>query len=75
MINQTNDEVNIIDNQAKQNSCSELTKDTTNTNCFALTVRKDYSLSIVKHVIFHAWRNSLRIALNVIILNILTFLF
>lgn len=47
----------------------------TNVNCLALTVKKDYSLSVVKHVFVRTWRTTWRVALSVFILNFLTFFF
>ena len=40
-------------------------------NCLALTVRKDYNLSIVKNSIFTTLRVSWKIAISTFILNIL----
>lgn len=43
----------------------------THSNCLALTVRKDYNLSIVKNSIFTTLRVSWKIAISTFILNIL----
>lgn len=51
------------------------TEENSNVNCFALTIRKNYSLSIAKNVFFKTWRTTWRVALSVFILNFLTFFF
>ena len=50
---------------------SEQKNETVETNCLALTVRKDYSLSIVKNTILTTFRFSWKIAFSTLILNIL----
>lgn len=42
-------------------------------NCLALTVKKDYSLSIVKNIALKTWKNFWRIAVSVFTLNFLKF--
>lgn len=42
-------------------------------NCLALTVKKDYNLSIVKNVVVKAFRNAWKIALSIFTLNLLKF--
>lgn len=42
-------------------------------NCLALTVKKDYNLSIVKNVVVKAFRNAWKIALSIFTLNFLKF--
>ncbi len=44
-------------------------------NCLALTVQKDYNLSVVKHVFVRTWKTTWRVALSIFILNFLTFFF
>ena len=51
------------------------TEKNSNVNCFALTIRENYSLSIAKNVFFKTWRTTWRVALSVFILNFLTFFF
>ncbi len=51
------------------------TEENSNVNCFALTIRENYSLSIAKNVFFKTWRTTWRVALSVFILNFLTFFF
>ena len=67
---------NEIDNENTKNT--ELTdekKETVETNCLALTVRKDYSLSIWKNSFITGLRVSWKIAISTSILNLLKFLF
>ena len=45
------------------------------TNCLALTVRKDYNLSIVKNGFFTTLRVSWKVAVSTFILSLLKFLF
>lgn len=53
-----------------------LTQEVTNeTNCLALTIRKDYSLSIAKNILHKTGRMSWKIALNLFLLNIMAILF
>lgn len=42
-------------------------------NCLALTVKKDYSLSIVKNVVLKTFKNIWRIAVSIFTLNLLKF--
>lgn len=56
----------------EENTSSE---ENTNINCLALTVKKEYNLSIVKHVFVRTWKTTWRVALSVFILNFLTFFF
>ena len=67
-----------ISNSEIQNNSSvenSLEAENNNVNCLALTVKKDYSLSIVKHVFFRTWKTTWRVALSVFILNFLSFFF
>lgn len=50
-------------------------KETVETNCLALTVRKDYNLSIVKNSILTTFRISWKVALSTFILNVLKLFF
>ena len=67
---ETNSELQ--NNSSVENS---LEAENNNVNCLALTVKKDYSLSIVKHVFFRTWKTTWRVALSVFILNFLSFFF
>lgn len=46
-------------------------KETAETNCLALTVRKNYSVSIIKNSIFTSLRLSFKVAVSTLVLNIL----
>lgn len=50
-------------------------KETAETNCLALTVRKNYNLSIIKNGIFTTLRMSWKVALSTFILNVLKLFF
>ena len=67
---ETNSEIQ--NNSSVENS---LEAENNNVNCLALTVKKDYFLSIVKHVFFRTWKTTWRVALSVFILNFLSFFF
>ena len=54
---------------------NSLPEENININCLALTVKKEYNLSIVKHVFVRSWKTTWRVALSVFILNFLTFFF
>ena len=59
----------------ERNDNARFASENNNVNCLALTVKKDYSLSIVKHVFFRTWKTTWRVALSVFILNFLSFFF
>ncbi len=48
-------------------------KDENAVNCLALTVKKDYNLSIVKNVMLKTLKNAWKIALSIFTLNFLKF--
>lgn len=50
-------------------------KETVETNCLALTVRKDYNLSIFKNSIATTFRVSWKIAVSTFLLNLLKLFF
>lgn len=50
-------------------------KETVETNCLALTVRKNYNLSIVKNGFFTTLRVSWKVAISTFILNIIKLFF
>lgn len=64
---------NIEDIQDNENQ--DTGENNTNVNCLALTVKKDYSLSIVKHVFVRTWKTTWRVALSIFVLNFLSFFF
>lgn len=54
---------------------SENNSDTPEPNCLALTVRKDYNLTIIKNIFTTSGRMSLKIALSTLFLNFLRMFF
>ena len=66
----TNENVH-IDTDANKNQ----EKETAETNCLALTVRKDYNLSIFKNGIVTTFRVSWKIAVSTFLLNLLKLFF
>ncbi len=44
-------------------------KETVETNCLALTVRKDYNFAIAKNTIFKTIRMSIKVAISTLVLN------
>lgn len=53
----------------------ENNSDTPEPNCLALTVRKDYNLTIIKNIFTTSGRMSLKIALSTLVLNFLRMFF
>ena len=62
--NTNNDSTNIAESQEQ---------DTNVVNCLALTVKKDYNLSIVKNVVVKTFKNFWKIAVSIFTLNLLKF--
>ncbi len=54
---------------------SDIEKETAETNCLALTVRKDYNISIIKNGFFTTLRLSWKVAISTFVLNILKLFF
>ncbi len=50
-------------------------EETDKANCLALTVRKDYNISIIKNSIFTTFRYSYKIAFSAFLLNLLKLFF
>lgn len=76
--NQKQNDTLDIENSAKEvstafNTTSE--KETVETNCLALTVRKDYNFSIAKNTIFKTIRMSIKVAISTFILNLIKIFF
>ena len=44
-------------------------------NCLALTVKKDYSLSVVKNVVIRTFKGIWKVAISIFTLNIIKFFF
>ena len=56
-------------------SDTTLEKETVETNCLALTVRKDYNFSIAKNTVFKTIRMSIKVAISTFILNLIKIFF
>ena len=50
-------------------------KETVETNCLALTVRKDYNFAIAKNTVFKTIRMSIKVAISTIVLNLIKLFF
>ena len=48
---------------------------TVETNCLALTVRKDYNFSIAKNTVFKTIRMSIKVAISTLVLNLIKIFF
>ena len=64
-----------LDEKVASEDSSLSKNETVETNCLALTVRKDYSLSIFKNSIFTSIRMSIKVAVLTAILNIIKLFF
>lgn len=82
MVNLTNEieapldskNINIHDNLSSTNTVDNSNNSNSDVaNCLALTVKKDYNLSIVKNVMLRTLKNAWRIALSVFTLNFFRF--
>lgn len=56
-----------------KSSIDDNNSDSSITNCLALTVKKDYSLSIVKNVVVKTLKNIWRVAVSIFTLNLIKF--
>ena len=54
---------------------SEDKKETVETNCLALTVRKDYKFAIARNTVFKTIRMSIKVAISTIVLNLIKLFF
>lgn len=75
VIENTNSTENIIDIKNNKNSEISEKKETVETNCLALTVRKDYNFSIAKKTVFKTIRMSIKVAISTFLLHILRLFF
>ena len=75
VIENTNSAENIIDIKNNKNSEISEKKETVETNCLALTVRKDYNFSIAKNTVFKTIRMSIKVAISTFLLHILRLFF
>lgn len=61
----------ILDSSIEKNSENESIE----TNCLALTVRKDYNFSIAKNTVFKTIRMSIKVAISTFVLNLIKLFF
>lgn len=71
----TNNSNNIIGLKENKNSKISEKKETIETNCLALTVRKDYNFAIAKNTVFKTIRMSIKVAISTFVLHILRLFF
>lgn len=71
----TNIEENILqenfENNNKENISQENFENTETINCLALTIQKDYNLSIVKNVVLKTLKTTWKVAVSIFTLNFL----
>ena len=72
----TNDlNVGVQDIKADSTLEDSAKKETVETNCLALTVRKDYNFAIAKNTVFKTIRMSIKVAISTFVLNIIKLFF
>ena len=72
----TNDlNVGVQDVQADSTLEDSAKKEAVETNCLALTVRKDYNFAIAKNTVFKTIRMSIKVAISTFVLNIIKLFF
>ena len=69
----SSDEKNISANSDATATLDE--KETVETNCLALTVRKDYNFAIARNTVFKTIRMSIKVAISTIVLNLIKLFF
>ena len=75
VIKNADDAENVIDLKEDENSEISEKKETVETNCLALTVRKDYNFAIAKNTVFKTIRMSIKVAISTFVLNIIKLFF
>lgn len=73
-----NNEVQTDQNSFSQESIQDSSldeKETVETNCLALTVRKDYNFAIAKNTVFKTIRMSIKVAISTFLLNLIKLFF
>ena len=72
-----NDTLDVESSTSEVSTSSDTTseKETVETNCLALTVRKDYNFSIAKNTVFKTIRMSIKVAISTFILNLIKIFF
>ena len=66
---------NISDLSSEKGENDESKEKTVETNCLALTVRKDYNFSIAKNTVFKTIRMSIKVAISTLVLNLIKIFF
>ena len=69
----SSDEKNIFEDSNITATSDE--KETVETNCLALTVRKDYNFAIAKNTVFKTIRMSIKVAISTFVLNLIKLFF
>lgn len=69
----SSDEKNISEDSDATATLGE--KETVETNCLALTVRKDYNFAIAKNTVFKTIRMSIKVAISTFVLNLIKLFF
>lgn len=62
-------------NDLSNSNAQDEEKQTVETNCLALTVRKNYNFSIAKNTVFKTIRMSIKVAISTFVLNVLKLFF
>ena len=62
-------------NDLSNSNAQDEQKQTVETNCLALTVRKNYNFSIAKNTVFKTIRMSIKVAISTFVLNVLKLFF
>ena len=72
-----NDNLSSINEETNLDSSIEKNtgKESIETNCLALTVRKDYNFSIAKNTVFKTIRMSIKVAISTFVLNLIKLCF
>lgn len=73
--NTSDKNVTNLDNTIQEERTTQENESSEVVNCLALTVKKDYSLSIVKNVVVKTFKNIWRIAISIFTLNFIKFFF
>ena len=73
--NTSDKNVTNLDNTSQEERTTQENESSEVVNWLALTVKKDYSLSIVKNVVVKTFKNIWRIAISIFTLNFIKFFF
>ena len=73
--NTSDKNVTNLDNTIQEERTTQENESSEVVNCLTLTVKKDYSISIVKNVVVKTFNNIWRIAISIFTLNFIKFFF